>query len=251
MADRVLLDVDVLLGRHPRRDIGPGTVAALLSTMDRVGIGEAVVGHTMAWLHDPAAGNRQLIKEIAGQRRLRPCWVMLPDGTGELGTPDEFASDATLSGVAAIRAYPGDHGYDLAGPDAADMLEAIAGAGLPLLVDAGQTSWAQIESAAREHPRLPIVACQSGYRSLRRIAGVFERTDNVYLDMANFSSHCGVEWLVDRFGVHRLLFGTGAPDHDPAEAVTRLLWSGLSDDAVAAIGAGNAKALLGPEVPTA
>jgi amidohydrolase family protein len=245
VADRVLLDVDALLGRHPRRDVGPGTVAALLSTMDRVGITEAVVGHTMSWLHDPAAGNRQLLKEIAGQPRLRPCWVMLPDGTNEVGTPDEFVGDAMLSGVAAIRAYPGDHGYDLAGPDTAGMLDAIAAAGLPMLVDSTQTSWPQIETAARDRPTLKIIVCQPGYRTLRRIAGVFERTDNVYLDLANFSSHCGVEWLVDRFGAERLLFGTAYPDHDPAEAVTRLLWSELDDDAVTAIGSENAEKLLG------
>jgi predicted TIM-barrel fold metal-dependent hydrolase len=104
---------------------------------------------------------------------------------------------------------------------------------------------------ARDRPTLPVIACQPGYRTLRRIAGVFERTTNVYLDLANFSSHCGVEWLVDRFGAGRLLFGSAYPEHDPAEVVTRLLWSELDDDAVTAIGSENAKRLLGPEVPTA
>jgi predicted TIM-barrel fold metal-dependent hydrolase len=41
------------------------------------------------------------------------------------------------------------------------------------------------------------------------------------------------------------LFGTAYPDHDPAEAVTRLLWSELDDDAVTAIGSENAEKLLG------
>jgi predicted TIM-barrel fold metal-dependent hydrolase len=54
-----------------------------------------------------------------------------------------------------------------------------------------------------------------------------------------------VEWLVRRFGAERLLFGTGTPEFDPAETVTRLLLSELSDVEVAAIGRSNALDLLG------
>ncbi|MCG5220815.1 amidohydrolase family protein [Streptosporangium sp. KLBMP 9127] len=240
----VLVDADAMLGRHPRRAVGDGGVTAALLRMDRFGISEALVGHTMSWLHDPATGNRRLLELLAGQPRLSPCWVMLPDTCGEIGTPAAFVDAALASGVRAVRAYPADHGYDLGGADAAPVLDAVTEAGLPLLLDAAQISWPAVEAIATARPRLTIVVGEVGYRTLRQVAGVLARTDNVHLGLANLSSHCGLEWLAGRFGARRLVFGTGAPARDPAEAVTRLLWADLDDGTVAAIGAGNLRNLL-------
>ncbi|GAA3569121.1 hypothetical protein GCM10022419_057430 [Nonomuraea rosea] len=240
----MLIDADAMLGRHPRRDVGTGSITEALDRMDRFGIAEAVVSHTQSWLHDPATGNRELLGLVAGRPRLRPCWVMLPSTCGETGTPAEFVTAALASGVCAVRAYPADHGYDLAGRDCAAMLAAIAEAGLPLLVDAAQTGWPAVESVATAHPELRVVVGALGYRQLRQVAGVLSRTGNVYVGLANLSSHCGLEWLVERYGARRLVFGTGAPVRDPAEAVTRLLWAELDDGVVATIGAGTLLGLL-------
>jgi hypothetical protein len=247
----VLIDADVMLGRHPRRDVGGGTVPELLAAMDRVGVAEAVVGSMTSWLHDPARGNRELLGLVAGQPRLRPCWVMLPDTCGEMGSATGFAGAAVEAGVAAVRAFPREHNYDLASADTAAMLDAIASVRLPLLVDAGQTTWRTVETLALAHPGLRIVVGGVGYRMLRQIAGVLDRTDHVSIGLADLSSHRGLEWLAARFGAGRLVFGTGAPYRDPAEAVTRLMWSELGEAEVAAVGAGNLRRLLRREVRAA
>lgn len=240
----MLIDADAMLGRYPRRDVGSGSITEAMARMDRFGIAEAVVSHTLSWLHDPATGNRELLDLVAGEPRLHPCWVMLPDTCGETGTAAEFVAAALDGGVRAVRAYPADHGYDLAGRDAAAMLGAIAEAGLPLLVDAPQLGWPALESIAATHPGLPVVVGGLGYRLLRQAAGVLARTDNVYIGLANLSSHCGLEWLVERYGAGRVVFGTGTPLRDPAEAVTRLMWAELDNDAVATIGSGTLLGLL-------
>lgn len=247
----VLIDADAMLGRHPRRDVGGGSVNELLATMDRVGITEAVVGNMASWLHDPHRGNLQLLGLLKGQPRLRPCWVMLPGSCGETGSAADFVDGALKGGVRAVRAFPRDHGYDLAGPDTTAILAALAAVRLPLLVDAAQTTWTGVEAIAVAHPGLRIVVGGLGYRVLRQAAGVLSRTANVHLGLADLSSHCGLEWLVERFGAGRLLFGTGLPYRDPAEAVTRLLWSELDDAHVAAIGSGNLRRLLRQEARAA
>lgn len=246
--NHILFDADSMLGRHPRMNVGDGSIEQLLSRMDNAGIAEAIVGHTYSWLHDPQAGNNRVVELVADQPRLRPVWVMLPDTCGELGTPKAFVASAQEHGVCAIRAYPLDHGFTLAGLDAAPMLDAIAGAGLPLLLDGIEISWPDVEAIALTHPELSIVVGQCGYRVTRRIAGVLERTQNVYIGLSNMSLHCGLEWLVERFSARRLVFGTGMPCRDPGEAVTRLMWSDLDDGAVAAIGAANLRRLIGSEV---
>ncbi|PZG22654.1 amidohydrolase family protein [Nonomuraea aridisoli] len=245
----VLIDADAMLGRHPRRDVGGGTAAELLAAMDRVGISGALVANMTAWLHDPARGNRELLGLVAGEPRLSACWVLLPDTCGEIGAG--FAEAAVAAGVRAVRAFPADHGYDLAGPDVAPVLDALSSVRLPLLVDAGQAGWPVTEAVARAHPRLRVVVGGAGYRMLRQIAGVLDRAPNVYVGLADLSSHRGLEWLVERFGAGRFLFGTGTPYRDPAEAVTRLLWSELDDAQVAAIGGGNLRRLIGQEVRAA
>ncbi|MGH3758062.1 amidohydrolase family protein [Actinophytocola sp.] len=240
-----LADANVLLGRHPHSPTGADTAADLLRWMDRFGIAEAVVGHTASWLHDPAAGNRMLTDALGtASGRLRPCWAVLPGGTGELGEPDELVAGALAAGVVAARGYPADHGWSLGTPDATPLLRALAGAGLPLLLDAEQTSWTEITACATDHPELRLVVCRTGYRALRRIAGVLGGTGNVWIETSTLTTHQGLEWLAGRFGTQRLLFGTGAMLQDPAEAVTRLLLSGLDDTAVRAIGGANLRRLL-------
>jgi predicted TIM-barrel fold metal-dependent hydrolase len=219
----------------------------LTKLMDRFGIEAAVVGHTAAWRHDPATGNALVLEEVAGEPRLRPAWVGLPDSCAELPPPAQFVAAARRHGVAAVRLYPADHGFDLAGPDCAGLLDALAEAGLPVLVDAEQAPAAEVEAIAVGRPGLPVILCQTGYRALRRLTGVLARNPNVHLDLSYLGSHLGLEWLVDRFGPGRLLFGTGLPVRDPADAVTRLLWSELVDADVAAIGAGNLRRLIGED----
>lgn len=246
-----LVDINVLLGRHPRTRVGADTVAGLLRQLDRVGIAEAVVGHTASWLHDPATGNRLLTELLgAGPSRVRACWVVLPGGTGELPEPDRLVGEALAAGVVAARAYPADHGWSLTAPDATPLLRALGAGGLPLLVDAEQTSWHDIAWCAAAHPELRLVVCQTGYRALRRIAAVLAGAGNVWIETSTLATHQGLEWLASRFGADRLVFGTGAPVRDPAEAVTRLLLSDVDEAAVRAIGGGTLRRLLArPEVP--
>jgi hypothetical protein len=66
---------------------------------------------------------------------------------------------------------------------------------------------------------------------------VLDRHANVHVDLSDLSSHEGLEWLCERFGPRRLIFGTGAPLRDAGEAVTRLLWSELDTDAVRQVAA--------------
>jgi hypothetical protein len=244
--DRMLVDATALLGRHPQGSAGVDTARELLAWLDRFGIAEAVTGHVASWLHDPAAGNELLTGLLAGQPRLRACWVVLPGGTGEVGEPAGFVAAARAAGVAAVRAYPADHGWSLTAPDGARVLDALAAGGLPLFVDAEQTTWDEVTACATAHPALRLLVCRPGYRALRRIAGVFDACANVWVETSTLATHQGLEWLTGRFGAGRLVFGTAVPLRDPAEAVTRLLLSDVDDDAVRAIGGGNLRGLLAP-----
>ncbi|NED96786.1 amidohydrolase family protein [Phytoactinopolyspora alkaliphila] len=244
-----LLDASASLGRHPAHDVGTGTPGATVSGLDRYGISEAVVAHTLATHHDPVTGNARLLADVADQPRLRPCWTALPPTCGEFPAGPELVAQARASGVGLLTTRPGSHGFELAGPDMAPLLEAAAGHGLPLLIDAAETDWRSVEQVATAHPELWLILTEVGYRELRRLCGLLERRPRVLLCTANLSGHLALEFLVDRFGAHRLVFGTGQPVRDPGEAVLRLLWSELDDDAVRAIGGDTMRQLLAASRP--
>ncbi|NEE02305.1 amidohydrolase family protein [Phytoactinopolyspora halotolerans] len=239
-----LLDVAASLGRHPAHEVGSGSPAAMISTLDRYGIAEAVVAHTVATHHEPAAGNARVLAEVADEPRLRPCWTVLPPTCGELPGAAELVTQARAGGVGLFTVRPGSHGFDLAGPDTAPLLEAAAEHGMPILVDAPETDWAAVEDAAAAHPELWLIVSEVGYRELRRLCGLLERRPRILLCTANLSGHLALEFLVHRFGSHRLVFGTGQPVRDPGEAVLRLLWSELDDADVRAIGGDTMRGLL-------
>ncbi|WP_205857451.1 amidohydrolase family protein [Phytoactinopolyspora endophytica] len=245
-----LLDVAASLGRHPAHDVGDGTTGTLISALDRYGIAEAVVAHTLATHHEPAAGNAQVLADVAGQARLWACWTVLPPTCGELPDGPELVARARASGVGLLTARPSSHGFDLAGPDMAPLLDSAAETGLPFLIDAAETDWRTVEAVTAAHPDLWMVLSDVGYRELRRLCGMLERHARVLLCTANLSGHLALEFLVERFGPHRLVFGTGQPVRDPGEAVLRLLWSELDDADVRAIGGETMRRLLAAPRPT-
>ncbi|HZC27187.1 MAG TPA: amidohydrolase family protein [Actinopolymorphaceae bacterium] len=245
-----LFDANVLLG-PVATDQGADDAPALLAQLDRLRIGSALVTHSHAWRHHPARGNDLVIAETTHQPRLRPCWVILPDTCSEVAPPGDFLRAAAGAYVAAFRACPADHGYDLLGPDMDKLLAGLEGtARRPLLVDLDQVSWSAIDALAGRHPTLPVVVTQTGYRTVRPMAGVLDRRPHVYVDLAYLGTHQVLEWLVARFGERRVLFGTGFPHRDPADAVTRLLWSDLDEQAVAAVGGGTLRALIDGRLPS-
>jgi predicted TIM-barrel fold metal-dependent hydrolase len=106
-----------------------------------------------------------------------------------------------------------------------------------------------LENVAAAHPDLWLIVSDVGYREMRRLCGVLDRQDRMVLCTANLSGHLALEYLVERFGAHRVVFGTGHPVRDPGEAVTRLLWSELSDDDVRAVGGDTMRRLLASSRP--
>jgi hypothetical protein len=239
-----LFDANAMIGKFPTGELAYHSVAGLRDALDRHGIARALVYHSLAWHHDPATGNHLLLEELGGDPCFVPCWVILPPATGEIGSPAEFIAALDQHGVGAVRAFPRDHVYPLAGPDCAPLLAPLAARRVPLLVDYEQSSWAEIEAVAAQYPDLPVLVCRVGYRSLRVLAGLLDRRPNVLLDLAYFGTHQGLEWLVARFGTGRVCFATGMPFTDAGGAITRLMYADLDETAVQAIGAGNLERLL-------
>lgn len=237
-----MIDVHAHLGGTVDREMPTLDAEALLAQMDRFGIEEAVVGSTLATEHSPAQGNRELMAMLSSHPRLRPRWEILPS-VAEEGAGLDAVHIAREHNVSAFEMHPRRHGYHLLAKEVAPVLTAIEESSCPLLLDRDQAEWDDIEAIAGVYPALTVIVSAVGYRELRRLASVLQRHPHVYVDMVNFSSHQGVEWITESFP-DRLLFATGAPGRDPGEAITRLLLAGINSEVQSRVARGTALSLL-------
>jgi hypothetical protein len=219
-------------------------VDGLRAEMERLGIGRALVSHTLARTYDPALGNQLLMEQIAGQEALVPCWTLLPPACGEMGSVDELLAQMSQAGVRAVRLYPLEHSYSLAEWQCGELFEALDERCYVALLDLAQSTWGEIERLCRTYPHLTWVITWVGYRQLRPLFALLGRCNNLYCDLSNLSTYLGIEEILDRFGSGRLIFGSGLPIADPGGPIARLFYTDAPPATVAEIAHGNIERLL-------
>ncbi len=220
------------------------TRAELLAEMDRGGIGCALVHHALASQWSPREGNARLLQELAGQARLFPCFVGLPEATHELAPPAEFA-EQVRDCHGAVRLFPRDHQFRLADWCMATTLTALAARCVPVLIDIGQVDWSELATVLGAYPDLPVILLDTYYRMDRVLYSLWERHANLYLETTTYQVHRGVEAVCSRFGHERLVFGTNLPQLEVGGAIAQVMYAELSAEARCAIAGGTLRRLLG------
>jgi len=250
MSERLeILDCCALYGR-PAVPVGEPYLrpADLLAEMDRLGIAERWCADFRALENSPALGNRLLVGELAGHPRLHPVWTVLPPGTGELPPPGELLAAMAGSGVRMVRAEPKRHGYSVADWCSGELWAALERCRAPVLLDAAD-EWDPLEAMLSAHPELPVILTNVGYRSARVLYPLLERHRNLRLETSTYLVNEGLAEVARRFGVARLLFGSGSPGLSAEAALGTLRFAGLAAGDLAAVAGGNLRALLAEVVP--
>ncbi|MEV4836102.1 amidohydrolase family protein [Nonomuraea sp. NPDC049486] len=212
--------------------------------LDRLGIARALVTHTLSLYSDAEAGNDALF--ALGDPRLVPVPVVVPGVPGACApaTPDAVRA----WGVGMVRLCPERHRFDLTGPVALRWLAALGAGAAPgpaVAVDLDETSTAQLRTLAERLPGLRILVLNPGYRRLRALAELMAEAPGVRVETGTVNTQGGVEWLAERFGAERLVFGTGAPVADDCGPRFLLDHLGLTPRETDLIAAGSLERLLG------
>lgn len=225
-----VVDVNRILGPVPVGDVPSRDVTGLLAELDRLAIDAACVVHSHALHYDPAAP-----VDVPEHPRLTRVPVVVP---GPLGTP-------VPAGARLVRLCPAEHRFALAGPHAVTVARELAESHITVLLGWESAGPAEIRRLASAVPTLRIVLINTGYRALRELADVMDAHPEVRVDTASLCGHLQVEWMVNRYGAHRVLFGTGAPETDDAGPRFQLDHLELADHDVELIAGGNVLELLG------
>ncbi|MGW1342509.1 amidohydrolase family protein [Kribbella sp. NPDC002412] len=224
-----VVDVNRILGPVPVGDVPSRDVAGLVAELDRLAIDAACVVHSHALHYDPVAP-----VAVPGHPRLTSVPVVVP---GPLGTP---VPDARI-----VRMCPAEHRFAVAGPHGLELARELAERDITVLLGWESTSAAEIHRLATEVPALRIVLINTGYRALRELADLMDAHSRLRVDTASLCGHLQVEWMANRYGAHRVLFGTGAPETDDAGPRFQLDHLELPAADVELIAGGNVMELLG------
>lgn len=236
-------DAHVVVGAHPEQP-QPGR-DQLHDHLRRYRFSGALAGSLSSWLHDPLSGNAAASTVARAIPGVRACWTAVPPTPGELSDLTELADQAKAAGVGAFRLFPHTHGYLITDEVWSPFFDALSRHRIPLCLNRPEIDWSAINTIAGRHPDLSMIISLIGYRELRTVATMLARHDHLQLDLVNFATHQGLEWLVGEFGAARILFGSGLGLRDPGESIARLAWSDLSDADLVAVGSGNARRLFG------
>ncbi|WP_407565703.1 amidohydrolase family protein [Streptomyces sp. 184] len=237
-----VVDVNRILGPVPHDDVPGRDPDGMRAELDRLRIDEAWVVHSHAVYGDP------LTVPPVEEDRLPAVPVVVP---GPLGTGE-------LPPAPVVRLYPAAHRFSLgdgdgdgdggAGgggdDDGARLLRLLGERRTVTLIDWEQLDAAGRRDLSRRTGMPPLVLLGTGYRSLRELADLMARCAHLHVDTSTLCGHRQVEWVAERFGAHRVLFGTGSPLTDDAGPRFLLDHLDLPAADVARIAAGNADRLV-------
>ena len=236
---------------------GPGgfsTVDGLIRRMDAVGIAEAIVHHVAAV--GRSAGNHRMLEEIAGEARLRGCWVLPPHHEIDFLDAEALVGEMLAHGVHVARTEPPYYHADvLADWACGGLLAALESHRVPLLLggtrlgrhpdDTRSAFSAQgVYDICQRHPDLPVVILHLNWSATRLVVPLLRTCPNLHVEISYYSAHRGLEFLAQRFGSERILFGTGVPTTGPGAPLALVTYAALADEERQLIAGGSIRRLL-------
>jgi len=236
---------------------GPGafhTKDGLLREMDYLGISEAVVHHVAAV--GASAGNGRLLDEIAGETRLHGSWVFPPHHQIDFPDPGKAVEEMLSLGVKVARIFPPYyHAGVVADWASGRFFRALEAHRVPLMISGSQLgkhpddtrpsySAQNIYDICQSYPSLPVAIVHLNWSATRILHPLMQSCPNLLVEISYYSSHRGVEFLVQQSGAERILFGTGMPETSPGVALALVLYADVSEEERRLIAGDNLRRLL-------
>jgi hypothetical protein len=241
--------IDVSCRGGSARDHASGvpTVAQLLLEMERLRITGALVTSVWSEVVSADVANPQLFEDLSPHENLWPIAELLPEGGEQFldRQADAIAwmvSQGAVAGVVKCR----KNKHPLTTWCIGALLEAMSAARLPLVVYHDDVDPNDLFGVLQDFPDLPVVLSEIPRVGYNRIAyPLMARCPNLYAvcDTPSFV-HLGVEYMVDRFGPHRILWGTRYPGSEGGAAIAGITYADIPDQDKAAIAGGNIRRLM-------
>ena len=250
----MIVDCNVSLGHWPFRRLRDADPAGFVRWMDDCGVTQAWVAPFEAILFGPVQeANEMLAEALEGyEDRLIQVPVVNP---AYPGWEDDLRELLEQPGP-ALRLLPNYHGYSLDGPELAQLLRALAGAGrvVQIMVRVQDerhhhprvmvppVDLQPLRHLAAAHPQLQFVVLNANVAEILTVTGDAP-PPNCHFDISHVEGIGGVGDLVASIGADHVLFGSHAALQLIESAVLKITEADLTDAQRAAVLYGNAQRL--------
>jgi predicted TIM-barrel fold metal-dependent hydrolase len=225
----------------------------LLDDMDYFGIEYSLVSHHDCKKFDPMIGNYRLLEEISDEKRLYPCWVIIPSNTRNIWQVKNIISEIKKNEIKAVRMLPGIHNFSLEIDYTDRLLLELERNHILLIIEYKNLGLAVPMPV--EHDMVVLDRICSKYADLKIVSSgplrqfypLLEKHDNLFISLEWEPHSCMVEDICMKFGPERILFGT--PNCEIASritgaAISMLTYSDIGKDDKKKVAGGNLIKLL-------
>ena len=220
-----------------------------LALMDRYGIAEALVYHTLARDCDPELGNAALAELTSP--RLHKVWAFDP-AAAIPEAPAQFLDRALADRVRAVLVNPLARGIRIdRSARIRELASLLEGRRIPLLAayrqwDGGgdAVDWYQLADFCTAFPELPVLCWEWRTRSNRPLFDALAQAPNLRVALSSLWQAQMLACVCEAFGPERLVFSLGLPTLDPGSFIGVVSYADIDDDAKAAVAGGNVRAIL-------
>ena len=249
MNDSLIFDSWVSYGPRPGKDPEERwTLDHLLSDLDFYGIAGAVVRHNQMQSYDAMHINNRLSRELASYRdRLFPCWAVLPHQFGDFPSPNELIHQMDDNDIRAVYFQPLRDGYPIHENILNPLAQVLNPRKMPILVSIADLA-NDYETAiqfSRIFHACPIVLGETNWGQWRLVLSIMDACPNIHLEFHFLQANRAVEFLAQRYGPNRLLFGSGLLKHSAGAARGFIDWSLMDERSIAKFASENLRSLLG------
>ena len=210
-----------------------------MKLMEKAKIGMAVVSSASSVLYrNCQEGNLELHEAIRDHEdRLMPFACINPNYAG---WREDLQYCVDEMGVRGLRLHPNYHDYDLSGENATALIQEATNRGLPISVpvrmeDERQSHWLvkvpgvpvhQIIEAINQSPEATFILTHLHFQEAEQIINACPKRQNFLIEttshylLGDYPNH--LQTLIDKMGVHRILFGSGMPLKYPQAALLKV-----------------------------
>lgn len=235
----MILDVNTYLGPWPFRRLRHNTPEGLIRLMDKAKIGLAVVSSASSVLYrNCQEGNLELHEAIRGHReRLIPFACVNPNYAG---WREDLQYCVDEMGIKGLRLHPNYHDYDLGGEKATALIQEATKRRLPISVplrmeDERQSHWLvkvpsvsvhQIIEAINRSFEATFILTYIHFQEAEQVINACPKRQNFFIETTShyllgaYPNH--LQTLINKMGVHRILFGSGMPFKYPQAALLKV-----------------------------
>lgn len=240
------IDANCMIG--PRQHVREGALKStpeFVHLMDELGISQAIAYHSASKEADPKLGNELLFEETKGYSKFIFQWGVMPDIWDGFYKSEELSKKMKKNDIRCVRLFPKTCGYSLEPYVSEELLTFLTNHKIPVFIDRSEFStWNELYELCTSYSNGIFILCDTSYDCLRQLVPIMEQCQNLFIETSTLFMHQSIRDFCFHFGAERLVFGSSAPIHSMAAAVSLIRYSDISQREKEMIASRNIERLL-------